>query len=123
MTDPDLALLRETREVRIETSRGDGAPLHRTIIWVVVDDAGRILVRTYLGPQSRWYREALANPRVRLLAGDRALELVAEQADDPDRIEACSEGLRAKYRRGASLDAMLRDEVLGTTLELRPADE
>ena len=121
MTEEDLGLLRETREVRIETSRGAGAPVHRTIIWVVVDRADRILVRTYLGPRSRWYREALANPRVRLLAGDRAVELVAERADDPDRIAACSEGLRTKYRAGASLDAMLRDEVLATTLELRPA--
>ena len=123
MTEQDLALLRDAREVRIETSRGEGTPLHRTIIWVVVDDAGRILVRTYLGPQSRWYREALANPRVRLLAGDQAVELVAERADDPDRIAACSHGLQAKYRRGASLDAMLRDEVLDTTLELRPRGE
>ena len=121
MTDDELALLRETREVRIETSHGPGAPVHRTIIWVVIDDADRILVRTYLGAGSRWYREALANPRVRLLAGDRVVELVAERADDPDRIAACSDGLRAKYRPGSSLDAMLRDEVLDTTLELRPA--
>ena len=121
MTDDELALLRETREVRIETSRGPGAPVHRTIIWVVVDDADRVLVRTYLGAGSRWYREALANPHVRLLAGDRAVELLAERADDPARIAACSDGLRAKYRAGASLDAMLRDEVLDTTLELRPA--
>jgi hypothetical protein len=95
--------------------------VHRTIIWVVVDDADRVLVRTYLGARSRWYHEALANPRVRLLAGERAVELVAERADDPDRIAACSDGLRAKYRPGSSLDAMLRDEVLDTTLELRPA--
>ncbi len=121
MTDPELALLRETREVRIETSRRPNAPLHRTIIWVVVDDADRVLVRTYVGAESRWFREALANPRVRLLAGDQAVELVAERADDPERIAACSGGLRAKYRPGASLDAMLRDEVLGTTLQLRPA--
>jgi hypothetical protein len=120
MTEPDLDLLRQTREVRIETSRGEGAPVHRTIIWVVVDDAGRILVRTYLGPGSRWYREALANPRVRLLAGDRAFDLTAERADDPERIAACSDGLRAKYRPGASLDAMLREEVRGTTLHLHP---
>jgi hypothetical protein len=121
MTEDELARLREAQEVRIETSRGAGAPVHRTVIWVVVDGADRVLVRTYLGAGSRWYREALANPHVRLLTGDLALALVAERADDPGRIAACSDGLRAKYRRSASLDAMLRDEVLGTTLHLRPA--
>jgi hypothetical protein len=121
MTEQELELLRQAQEVQIETRRGEGAPVHRTVIWVVVDDAGRVLVRTFLGPQSRWYREALANPRVRLLVGDQAVELHAERAVDSERIQACSDGFRAKYRRGASLDAMLRDDVLQTTLELRPA--
>jgi hypothetical protein len=121
MTDAELERLREAREVRIETSRGEGAPVHRTTIWVVVDDAGRIFVRTYLGAGSRWYREALANRRVRLLSGELAVPFTAERADDSERIAACSKGLRAKYRRGASLDAMLREDVLGTTLQLRPA--
>lgn len=121
MTEDHLRLLRDTREVEIETSRGEDRPVHRTIIWVVVDDADRVLVRTYLGPGSRWYREALANPRVRLLVGGRAMNFVVQRADDPERVEACSSGLRAKYRPGSSLDAMLRAEVLDTTLELRPA--
>ena len=120
MTDAERELLRAAREVRIETSRGADAPVHRTIIWVVVAEADRVLVRTYLGPGSRWYREALASGRVRLIAGERAVDFSVEQATDADRVEACSDALRAKYRRSASLDAMLRDEVLGTTLELHP---
>jgi hypothetical protein len=123
MTDEERDLLRAAREVRIETRRSEGAPMHRTIIWVVVDDADRVLVRTYLGPASRWYREALASGRARLIVGEHALDFSVEPATDPDRVQACSDGLRAKYRRGASLDAMLRDEVLGTTLELHPAHD
>ena len=123
MTDAERELLRTAREVRIETRRAEGAPVHRTIIWVVVDDAGRVLVRTFLGRESHWYREALASGRCRLLVDDRALEFLVERADDPDRVQACSEGLGAKYRSDASLDAMLRDEVLDTTLELRPAHD
>jgi hypothetical protein len=123
MTDEERELLRAAREVRIETSRGEGAPVHRTIIWVVVDDADRVLVRTYLGPDSRWYREALASGRVRLVVGARAIDFGVERATDAERVAACSNGLRAKYRRSASLDAMLRDEVLGTTVELHPAHE
>lgn len=118
MTDEERELLRVTHEVRIETSRGPDAPLHRAIIWVVVDEAGRVLVRTYLGPGSRWYREALAAGRCRLLVGERGIDFDVEAANDAERITACSDGLRAKYRRSGSLDAMLRDEVLGTTLEL-----
>jgi hypothetical protein len=40
--------------------------------------------------------------------------------EDLERIAACSDGLRAKYRAGASPDAMLREEVLGTTRHLHP---
>lgn len=120
MTDEERQLLRTTREVRIETSRGPDAPVHRAIIWVVVDAADRVLVRTYLGPGSRWYREALARGRCRLLVGERGIDFTVEAADDPERTAACSDGLRAKYRRSGSLDAMLRDEVLSTTLELHP---
>ena len=123
MTDPERALLRAAREVRIETREAEGAPVHRTVIWVVVDDAGRVLVRTFQGPDSRWYREALAAGRCRVLVNDHELEFQVEPAGDPDRVRACSDGLRAKYRHSASLDAMLRDEVLGTTLELRPVQD
>jgi hypothetical protein len=119
MTDEERELLRTAREVRIETQGAEDAPVHRTVIWVVVDDAGRVLVRTFMGPRSRWYREALSLGRCRLLADGRALAFTVEPAGDPERVRACSEGLRTKYRRSASLGAMLRDEVLGTTLELR----
>jgi hypothetical protein len=124
MTEEERELLRGAREVRIETSRGSvAAPVHRTIIWVVVDDVGRVLVRTFRGPESRWYREALARGRCSLLVGDRDIDFTVEPARDAERVTACSEGLRAKYRRSASLDAMLRDEVLDTTIELRPAGD
>ena len=52
MTDrfaPDvLGRFRDEEEVRIETSRGPDAPTHRTIIWIVVDDRDRVLVRSVL---------------------------------------------------------------------------
>jgi hypothetical protein len=123
MTDEQRELLRTAHEVRIETRRAKDAPVHRTVIWVVVDDAGRVLVRTFLGPESRWYREALRLGRCRLLLNGREVDFAVEPAADPERVRACSDGLRAKYRRSASLDAMLRDEVLGTTLELRPVHD
>jgi hypothetical protein len=121
MTDEELALLRSTQEVEIETSRGDGAPLHQTTIWVVVDDRDRVLVRTYQGPASRWYREVLATGSCRLLASGRAISFAVMRADDDERVRACSAELARKYASDPATPAMLRDEVLGTTLELRPA--
>lgn len=121
MTEGDLELLRTAREVEIETSRGGGDPVHRTTIWVVVDERDRILVRTYLGARSRWYREALGNPNCRLRVGDHELDVTAERAEDDDRVAACSAGLAAKYAGDPATPAMLRDEVLPTTLELHPA--
>jgi hypothetical protein len=116
-----LDLLRAEAEVRVLTSRGAGSPGHSTIIWIVVDEADRVLVRSVRGPRGRWYRECVANPACGLVVADREIATNAEPATDPDRVEACSRALRAKYARwGASLAAMLVDETLETTLELRP---
>ena len=121
MTEAELDLLRTAREVRIETSAGEGAPAHRTIIWVVVDERDRVLIRTYRGSGSRWYREALASGRCRLLLDGLALDFGVEPADDDERIAACSAALADKYRGDPATPAMLRDEVLRTTLQLLPA--
>jgi hypothetical protein len=58
----DLQLIRDSKEVTIQTRPAAGAPVHRAVIWVVVDDADRVLIRTWKGPGTRWYREALAEP-------------------------------------------------------------
>ena len=117
-----LELLDRTREVEIETRRSAAAPVHRAVIWIVVDDAGRVLVRSVRGERGRWYRRLLAYPSGAVHVGGRRIPVKAERAADPGRIEACSEALRRKYRTArASLAAMLVDDVLGTTLELHPA--
>ncbi len=117
----DLARLRAEREVEIETSAGEGEPVHRTVIWVVVDRHDRVLIRSYRGPDARWFREATENPFARLHAGDRAIPCRVNAADDADRIEACSDGLLRKYAGDSATPRMVADEVLRTTLELTPA--
>ena len=118
--DPDdLAAIQKYANVRIETHGADGTE-HRTTIWAVVE-GGAVYVRTYQGPKSRWYREALARPNVALHVAKRRIPLVAVPAADAASIEACSVGLSRKYRASYSLGAMLRDEVLETTLRLDPA--
>jgi hypothetical protein len=115
----DLEALAEAEEVEIETQAPDG-PTHRTTIWIVVDD-GEAFIRTYKGPESRWYREAKANPAVALHVGDRRLPSTAIPADDPDSIERVSAGFRRKYPNDESTDAMVAAPNLPTTLRLEPA--
>ena len=113
----DLALLREEEEIEIETAAGEEGPTHRTIIWVVVDDQDRVLIRSYRGPGARWYREITAHPEAGVHVRGRALLVRAIPANDDDRVAACSEGLRQKYARDPAMPRMLRDH-LETTLEL-----
>jgi hypothetical protein len=118
-----LGLLRETREVDIETRAAPDVPPHRTTIWVVVDPQDRAFIRTYRGPGSRWYREATAAPSVGLLVDGQRLELALEPATDMERVEACSTALREKYAGASGLRGMLAAANLPTTLELRPVPE
>jgi hypothetical protein len=115
-----LDRLRTIKTVRIETRRAPDAPVHRTTIWTVVDDRDRVLIRTYLGPSSRWYREALAQPECVLWLGKEAVDVQVEPAPDPDRIAAASQGYEAKHAGDPAVRAMVADLVLPTTLELKP---
>ena len=116
-----LGVLRDAREVRIETRPAPDVPPHRTVIWVVADDQDRAFIRTVRGPKSRWYREALAAGTVGIVVDGQRIEVSVEHVDDDERIEACSQAMRGKYKTSrASLAAMLLPEVLPTTLELHP---
>lgn len=116
-----IEAMRAARTIRIETSRGPDRPVHETIIWVVVDEDDRVFVRSEYGERGRWYRELLANPAGAVHVGSMRIPVRAEHAADPDRVAACSRGLPAKYKTSrGSLAMMLRDEILESTLELRP---
>jgi hypothetical protein len=112
-----LAILDESREVRIETTGRRGSI--STIIWIVV--AGdEVYVRSVRGDEGRWYQRALAEPQVAIDVAGEKLSFRAVPVDEPAEIDTVTEALRAKYRPGGSLDRMTRDEVLGTTLRLEP---
>jgi len=107
------------REVEIETRRGEGAPVHRTIIWAVVDD-GDVFVRSLRGASGRWYRELMSDPAAVLHAQDEEFPVQAVPANDPESVERTSEALRRKYSDSRSLDSMLQNDILDTTLKLEP---
>jgi hypothetical protein len=115
----DLALLDGAEEIEIETQAPD-AEARRTVIWVVVDD-DNVFVRTYKGPNSRWYLDATANPAVAIHVDGRRLPATAIPATDPDSIERTSSGFRRKYSDDSSMAAMVAPDVLETTLRLEPA--
>ena len=117
-----LDALDRTEEVHIETRRDASSPGRKTVIWAVVVD-GEAFVRSVRGAKGRWYREASSNPDVTLRVGDRRVPVRAVPETDAQTIEGVSEAIREKY--GASFPgptaAMLREEVLETTLRLIPA--
>jgi hypothetical protein len=113
-----LALLARTQEVDIETSSEKGTR-HAVPIWIVVDKDD-VFVRSYRGASGRWYRELVARPGALVASGER-IAVRAVPAVDPDSIRRTSDGFKRKYRKGSSLDAMLIESVLGTTLRLVPA--
>lgn len=117
---PDvLAELAAAEEVEIETRRPDGPP-HRTVLWVVVDGEDAF-VRSWRGATARWYREAVQNPRVVLHCRDRRIEARVEPASDPDSVARASAGYRRKYAGDPATPAMIRSEILSTTLRLLPS--
>jgi len=114
----DLALLDETEEVEIETARPEG-PVHRTIIWVVVD-GDDVFVRSVNGATARWYREAVADPAVAVHAAGRRLSARAAAATDPSSVKRTSDALIRKYSADPALRLMLIPEIFDTTLRLTP---
>jgi hypothetical protein len=116
-----LALLDKALEIEIETSRGDGAPVHRTTIWIVVDGPFAY-VRSVRGPAGRWYRELSANPHGAVHADGQRVPVRAIPATDADTVTAVSAAFSRKYqsRWPGPTAAMLREETLPTTLRLEP---
>jgi hypothetical protein len=111
--------LETVREVEIETRRTGHAPVHRTIIWVVVAD-GEVYVRSEYGEKGRWFRELMANPDAVLHVEGEAVPVHAERAGDAESVERVSAGYRAKYGDSSALPLMVRDEIASTTARLVP---
>jgi hypothetical protein len=116
----DLAALSDTQEIEIETRSVADAQAHQTIIWVMTD-GGDAFVRSVRGPAGRWYREAMADPRVVVHAGGLTLKARVVPAADGDSVARTNAGLERKYRGVDGFDEMLVPDVFPTTLRLEPA--
>lgn len=114
-----LEAFRTAEEVDVETWSPDRG-LSRTIVWVVVAD-GVPYIRSYRGPDARWYREIRTEPQAAIHVEGRRVPIRAVLADDPASTSAVSDQLAAKYAGDSAMPDMLRPAVLGTTLRLEPA--
>jgi hypothetical protein len=117
-----IQLLAKIDEVEIETRAGPDAPAHRVTIWVVVDgDAA--YVRSVRGARGRWYRETAAYPAAVLHAGTHKVPVHIEPVSDAATIARVSDAFLRKYVQWPNdARAMVRDEVLATTLRLQPSE-
>ena len=115
----DLDRLAAAEEIEIETQAPEG-PVHRTIIWVMVEGAD-VFLRSVRGDRGRWYREAGANPAVAVHVDGRRLAATAIPATDPDSMDRIDAALAAKYTGIEGYDEMLEPTVRSANFRLEPA--
>ena len=114
-----LDLFHQSAEVEIET-RSKSGEVHHVPIWIVVD-GDTVLARSWRGSTARWYRELMASGEGAVVVGRRRVPVRAVRAVDADSVRRTSEGFQKKYPKSQSTPAMLRDEILDTTIRLEPA--
>jgi hypothetical protein len=115
----DADTLRELRDVHEIAIRTEKHPKTAVVIWVVVAD-DRVFVRSVYGARGRWYRDLAAGGSVTLEFAGRQLAVKALPESDPGAIERASSEYHRKYRPSPSAQAMVKPEVLPTTLRLDP---
>ena len=116
---PSLLLrLAGSYSIKIETADRPGASVHRTTIWVVVDENhGAVYIRSVRGEHGNWYRRLLANPIGSVAVADEHVPVRVAPVNEGE-IARVSELLRRKYPADQHLFAILRPEVTAATLRL-----
>jgi hypothetical protein len=110
----DLRVLRDEREVTIRTA---AHPKSAIVIWVVVADDD-VFVRSVYGAPGRWYRDLAAGGLGTLEFGGRQLAVRATPERDAVALSRASEAYLRKYRPSPYAEAMVKAEILPTTLRL-----
>jgi hypothetical protein len=111
-----LHALRDVREVAIRSKKH---PESAVTIWVAVADDG-VFVRSVQGTNGRWYRDLAAGGPATLELAGRRLAVQAIPATDPAAIARASREYLRKYQPSPYAPAMVKSEILSTTLRLEP---
>lgn len=120
-TSDELTRIGSAEELEIAARRSDGSLNHAVPIWVVCvgDD---LYVRSWRGPDGRWFRDARASREGHIAAGgvDRDVDLVDAPEDVNDAID---NAYRGKYGRYSNyVPPMLVPRARATTLKLLRRD-
>jgi hypothetical protein len=115
----DADILRELRDLQEVAIRTEKHPGTAVVIWVVVAD-DEVLARSVRGINGRWYRDLAAGGPATLEFAGRRLAVQAIPASDPDAVARASREYLRKYRPSPYAEAMVKAEVLPTTLRLEP---
>jgi hypothetical protein len=119
MANFDEDTLRQFREVREIAIRTEKHPKSAVVIWVVVaDDA--VFVRSVYGARGRWYRDLAAGGSATLEFSGRSAPVRAIPESDPGAVDRASGEYLRKYQPSPYASAMVKPEVLPTTLRLEP---
>jgi hypothetical protein len=119
MANFDADILRQLREVREIAIRTEKHPKSAVVIWVVVaDDA--VFVRSVQGARGRWYRDLAAGGSAALEFSGRSVAVRAVPEPDPGAVDRVSREYLRKYQPSPYAGAMVKPEVLPTTLRLEP---
>ena len=111
-----LRQLRDIKEVAIRTERHPDSAI---VIWVVVA-AADVFVRSVRGPSGRWYRDLAIGGAATLEFARGPIQVTAIPERDPAAIDRASQEYLRKYRPSPYAPAMVKAEVLQTTLRLEP---
>jgi hypothetical protein len=115
----DADTLRELRDFKEVAIRTENHPESAVVIWVVVA-ADEVFVRSVRGSKGRWYRDLATGGSATLEFAGRRLGVQALPASDADSIARASREYLSKYQPSPYAQAMVRAEVLPTTLRLEP---
>jgi len=119
MTKFEADILRELHfflEVAIRTEKH---PDSAVVIWVVVPD-DEVFVRSVRGTKGRWYRDLATGGFATFEFAGRRLGVQAFPASDADAIARASREYLRKYQPSPYAQAMVRAEVLPTTMRIEP---
>ncbi len=119
MANFDADALRELRDAQEIAIRTEKHPNSAVVIWVVVAD-DEVLVRSVYGARGRWYRDLAAGGPATLEFAGRRLAVQAIPVSDPAALARASREYLRKYQPSPYAQAMVKSEILSTTLRLEP---
>ena len=119
MANFDADILRKLRDLQEVAIRTEKHPNAAVVIWVVVADE-EVFVRSVRGTKGRWYRDLAAGGPATLEFARRQLAVQAIPVSDPAAVARASQEYLRKYQPSSYAQAMVRSDVLPTTLRLEP---